>query len=423
MIHNPDGIPPSGFSADDLFVHRCMKKSIPLDQETRRPIRVLHSFPHRLGMSRICTTAWHEIDSSVGAGAQVTVMCGDSVRPFSRNIKVIKTLAKGSLRVPSRIVGAPRICALHDWIVAKSLPSLKDQIDIIHAWPLAAVRTIQVAKNLGIPIAMERCNAHTRYAYEAVQNESDRLGIKLPPHFEHAYNRRSLETEELEYETADTLLCPSDFVVKTFLNQGFAASKLRRFIYGVDTHVFNPNTGDRPKEQPFTMIFAGICAVRKGLHYALEAWLQSEASKTGRFIIAGNFLPAYQEFLTPMLGHPSIEVVGNRSDLPELMRNSDIFILPSIEEGFGLVCTEAMASGCVPLVSEACTELCKHMENSLVHKIGNVHALSEHISLLFRNPDLLDTLRQFGIQNRAQLSWETAGRSLTKAYNDILINH
>ena len=101
------------------------------------------------------------------------------------------------------------------------------------------------------------------------------------------------------------------------------------------------------------MIFVGVCAVRKGLHYALEAWLQSPASQNGQFLIAGEFIPAYKQKLAPMLAHPSVRLFGHRDDIAELMRQCDLFVLPSIEEGFGLVCTEAMASGCVCLVSDA----------------------------------------------------------------------
>ena len=43
------------------------------------------------------------------------------------------------------------------------------------------------------------------------------------------------------------------------------------------------------------------------MHYAFEAWLRSPASKDGTFLIAGEFLPAYQEKLAPMLAHPSVE--------------------------------------------------------------------------------------------------------------------
>ena len=40
------------------------------------------------------------------------------------------------------------------------------------------------------------------------------------------------------------------------------------------------------------------------------------------------------------------------------------FVVRTLEEGFCLDCAEAMASGCVPLVSEACTEVCRHEDNN-----------------------------------------------------------
>ena len=364
-------------------------------------------------------TAWHEIDSSIAAGAELTVMSGDAVRPFERPVKLTTTLSKGRLRLPYRLVGGSAMCIIHDWIVARQLPSLKDSIDIIHGWPQGALRTIRVAKKLGIPIVMERCNAHTRYAFEVVREESERIGVKLPFNYEHSYDSRILRIEEAEFEECTALLCPSEFVVNSFLERGFAREKLQRFIYGVDTSLFYPNLSQRPVDRPFTVIFAGLCAVRKGLHLALEAWLSSDASKSGEFMIAGDFLPAYRKKLEPLLSHPSVKVLGNRRDLPELMRNSDLFVLPSLEEGFGLVCTEAMASGCVPLVSEACTDLCKHMENALVHTIGDVNSLSEQITFLYRNADILKRLRDSGIANRPNISWEAAGKSLVDAYRNI----
>ena len=101
------------------------------------------------------------------------------------------------------------------------------------------------------------------------------------------------------------------------------------------------------------MIFAGGCAPRKGLHYALEAWLRSPAHETGTFLVAGTFVPGYAERLSPMLRHPSVRVLGHRSDLPALMRTCDALVLPSIEEGSALVTYEARGSGCVVLVSDA----------------------------------------------------------------------
>lgn len=388
--------------------------------EEDKPLRVLHSFPHRLGKGRICTTAWYEIDSVAAAGAEMKVMAGDSVRPFPARVKVNTTFRWGKLRAPYKLLGARRMCILHDRIVARRLSKIRDEIDIIHAWPLGALHTIREARRLGIPVGLERCNAHTRFAYEVVQKECDRIGVPLPPGHEHAFDPAILALEEEEYAQATALLCPSDFTAKTFSDRGFPKERLARFIYGVDETIFHPGSTPRPKNQPLRMIYVGVAAVRKGLHFALEAWLESPASQEGEFWIVGGFIPAYRDKLAPMLSHRNIKVLGHRDDVPALMRDSDIFIMPSIEEGFGLVCTEALASGCVPLVSEACTDLCRHQVNSLVHPVGDVKTLADHITLLQQDRELLGRLRENGLNAVPTLTWEAAGRSLIEAYKQII---
>jgi glycosyltransferase involved in cell wall biosynthesis len=168
------------------------------------------------------------------------------------------------------------------------------------------------------------------------------------------------------------------------------------------------------------MLFVGVCAVRKGLHFALEAWLKSPASKEGAFLIAGSFLRAYEEKLAPMLAHPSVQILGHRKDVPALMRKSDILVLPSIEEGFPLVIAEARASGCVPLASSACAEICTHMETGLVHHVGDVDALTEHITLLHENRALLERLRARSLSTVPEITWAAAGKKLLEVYRGVI---
>ncbi len=245
---------------------------------------------------------------------------------------------------------------------------------------------------------LERPNAHTGFAMEVVQKECERLGVKLPPDHEHAYDAEKLRKEEEEYRLATRLLCPSDFVVKTFLDKGFRRNKLARHMYGFDEKIYYPSAEPRDPKRGLTMIFVGVCAVRKGVAFRPGGVAEVPGLKDGTFLIAGEFLPAYQEKLAPMLSHPSVKVLGHRNDVPELMRKSDILVLPSIEEGFGLVITEAMGSGCVPLASEACTEICKHMENGLVHRVGDVEALTQHITMLHEDRALLERLRAASLE-------------------------
>jgi len=316
-----------------------------------------------------------------------------------------------------------RACALHDHIVARRIEHMAGEIDIIHAWSLGALETLKTAARLGIPTVLERPNAHTRFAYEVVQKECDRLGVPLPTNHEHAYNQNILSKEEEEYRLAYRLLCPSEFTARTFVEQGFSRKQLARHFYGYDENVYYPEPQARTGDGGLRVLFVGVCAVRKGLHFALEAWLRSPAHERGTFLIAGEFLPAYEEKLRAMLAHPSVRVLGHRNDVPELMRKSDVLILPTIEEGFGLVCTEAMGSGCVPVVSEACTDLCQHMKNAMVHRIGDVEALTEHLSMLDRDRGLLEKLRNGGLKTAPSITWNAAGTRLLDVYRNVIAEY
>src|SRR5208282_2595276 len=117
------------------------------------------------------------------------------------------------------------------------------------------------------------------------------------------------------------------------------------------------------------------------------------AHRDGTFLIAGTFIPGYADLLSSMLSHPSVKVLGERNDVPELMRKSDILVLPSIEEGSALVTSEARGSGCVLVVSEAAGAICRHMENALVHGVADVAALTQHFTVLHSNRALLENLR------------------------------
>jgi glycosyltransferase involved in cell wall biosynthesis len=121
-----------------------------------------------------------------------------------------------------------------------------------------------------------------------------------------------------------------------------------------------------------------------------------------------------------MLSHPSVKVLGHRDDVPDLMRKSDILVLPSIEEGFGLVITEAMGSGCVPLVSDACTDECKHMGNGLVHHVGDVNTLAQQITMLHQDRDLLGKLRSAGLNMCPGITWKAAGEKLLQVYRSVI---
>jgi glycosyltransferase involved in cell wall biosynthesis len=121
-----------------------------------------------------------------------------------------------------------------------------------------------------------------------------------------------------------------------------------------------------------------------------------------------------------MLSHPSVKLIGFRKDLPEVMRKSDVFVLPSIEEGSALVTYDARGSGCVLLVSDATGAVCNHNVNALIHKVGDIKSLAEHLTLLDQNRTELERLRINSLATTHEITWAAAARKIHKAYSEIL---
>lgn len=379
-------------------------------------MRILYSFPHKLGADRICYTAWQQVRGLTAAGAEVLAMPAAVSRKIPGTVQ--PTLARGKVRLPFRLLGKYRALRLHDRIVAHRLKGLASRVDVVHVWPSAALETIEAAKHLGIPTVLERPNAHTRFAYDVVRAECERISVHLPSGDDYTYRNEVLAREEEEFKQADYLLCASEFSTRTFRENGFLPERIIRHTYGFDEGLYFPDA-HKPNQQ-FTAIFVGVAAVRKGLHLALEAWEQSPASSDGRFMVAGEVAPDYARYLKEYLRNPNVLVLGHRRDVPELMRKADMLILPSLEEGFALVCAEAIGSGCVPVVSQACTEICQHMHNALVHPIGDTQTLTRHITMLYQDRALLQKLRETCIRERLNYTWTAAGRKLLGAYETAI---
>lgn len=389
-----------------------------MKSEIKRPVRVLYSFPHKIGASGVNYAAWKLVKALHDTGAEVTVFPGVLHKALPEGVRVVPTLSRGKFRLPYKLFGWMRICKLHDRIVARRLRRMADQFDVVQCFPLGSLETIRTAKELGIPTFLERCNAHTGFAYEVVEQECRKLGITMPEGHAHAYNEAFLRREEQEYEATDYLFCPSEFVARTFEDRGYSRSKLARFQYGYDADAYTPAEPPCAGKPGLTVIFAAGCAPRKGLHYALDAWIKSKASEHGRFLIAGEFIPGYAELLAKQLAHPSVSVLGYRNDMPDLMRGSDVLVLPSIEEGSALVTYDARGSGCVLLVSDSTGAMCEHEVNALVHQTGDVETLTSHFDRVHEDRALLARLRAASLETAADLTWEASGRAMMAAYQN-----
>jgi D-inositol-3-phosphate glycosyltransferase len=383
--------------------------------------RVLYSFPDTLGKSGIGTTALEQVRSLARLGVDVHVAAtGLAEDP---GVEHTLTMSAAGRRVPHRVLGRDRAGSLrayswHDRRVAALLARQGQSFDVVHCWPQATLRTASSARAQGIPVLRQAPSTHTAHAIETVAEVHEALGLPLESNDVHGHSAMLVARELEEYQAADCVLVPSEHAERTFVEHGVAADRVALHRFGCDLRRFTPGPAPSP-ERPLTVLFAGRGEPAKGLHVALRAWANSGLGSRARLVVCGDVEPRFRTYLGELLQQPGIEERGFVPDLSTLMRESDVLLLPSLNEGSALVTYEAQASGCVLAVSDATGANAEHMVHGLIHAAGDVDALSEHLALLARDRALLANLRARSVGDRDRLSWDAAARGLADVYSQV----
>jgi glycosyltransferase involved in cell wall biosynthesis len=377
--------------------------------------RVLLSFPMRIGVPGIGMTAWYQATGLARQGARVSVVCGSVERPLPGVRVLLETMKAGSLKIPYRCFGSHRAAAFHDRRAARVLARRAGDFDVLHAWPGGCERTFAAARAGGVPSFLERPNAHTGFAFEAVARECERLGIVLDASSPHAFDARKLSREEREFAAADALLCPSDFVAATHARAGEPERRLLRHRYGYDPERFAAPAPGGERRTP-VISFVGRLEPRKGVHLLLEAWRRAGVGDRAGLVLCGRMEPGYDAVLAPLLDQPGVELRGHVDDPGAVLRESDALALPSLEEGSALVTYEARGCGATLIVSDRAGAHVRNGHDGLVHAAGDVDALARHVRRLVDEPRLRASLRAKSLAGAGDLTWDAAASALLRAY-------
>ena len=114
-----------------------------------------------------------------------------------------------------------------------------------------------------------------------------------------------------------------------------------------------------------------------------------------------------------------VNLIGKSDDIYSLLSGSDIFLLPSQSESFGLAALEAMAYGNAVISSNAggIPEVNTHNRTGYLADVGDIQTMTNHAINLLENPDLLDSFKQ-----NAQLQAKTFETKLIVNKYRILYN-
>ncbi len=166
---------------------------------------------------------------------------------------------------------------------------------------------------------------------------------------------------------------------------------------------------------------------------AARAYLKSHGERLVWLIGGGETLfdyRAYREEFFSELGRlglkegSDVRVLGNvpSEKMPLLYASADVFVFPSVKEGWGLVLLEAMSAG-VPVVSSnipPMTEFLRDGENAMLVDPADYKALARGVLEVLENPGHAERIVKKGDETARYYSWESAAKKHTELYESIL---
>lgn len=217
---------------------------------------------------------------------------------------------------------------------------------------------------------------------------------------------------------ADRVIAVSDFLRREALAIGGSEKKARVIYGGVSTReAIQGEGGDRGKR----VLFIGALVRQKGVDTLIRAFKKvMERYGDAELVIVGD--GAERKGLERLCRELGVKArfKGYVDDTGEALRKSAVLVLPSREEGFGLVLLEAMASG-VPVVAARVGGIPEivNEENGLLVKSGDPEALAEAISRVLEDRELRERLVEKGFETLKNFSWKKMAGEVDEVYREL----
>jgi glycosyltransferase involved in cell wall biosynthesis len=170
--------------------------------------------------------------------------------------------------------------------------------------------------------------------------------------------------------------------------------------------------------------FLGRITMQKGPEYFVEVAACVLAKTRGvRFVMAGS-----GDMIDKMIRLVAQKGIADRfhftgflkgRDVYEMLVQSDVYMMPSVSEPFGISPLEAMQCGTPSIISKqsGCAEI---LNNAVKTDYWDIYTMADYIHAIVKYPAMYSTLRKNGLEEIDNIKWEYAGQKVRNIYNKII---
>lgn len=242
---------------------------------------------------------------------------------------------------------------------------------------------------------------------------------------------------KMMYQKSDAVIAVSKAVEKVITTSGFVDSDRLKTIYnGIVVENFaNAPQGCLRHELGFDVTTSIIGIIGQiSPHKGQDVFLRSISSimqnnPNSKFVIVGDdfrqgdYIQELKNVAIQLGIAEHVFFLGPRKDIPQIMKDLDVFVLASRNESFGLVAVEAMAAG-VPVVATAAggvSEIVEHEKSGFLISIDDDNMLAEAVCKVLKNPSLAKKHSENAmLRVRSLFSIESMTEQTVEIYHEVL---
>lgn len=308
---------------------------------------------------------------------------------------------------------------------------------VFFAYDTGALEALELLKGTGVHSIVGQIDPG-RYEAELVKREEERWpgwALRRTNVPEQYFERR-----EREWSLADHVLVNSEFCRKALVRQGVPEEKLAVMPLAYEPldstnigvvnsrHECNPKANGwlrgRDVPAPFycrcrhapgqqlRVLFLGQVILRKGIQYLIEA-AKALKSDEVQFDVVG---PIGISAMAMKSAPRNVFFQGRvaRNEAAEWYRRADVFVLPTISDGFAITQLEAMAQGLPVVATRNCGEVVTEGVDGFIVPPGDSTALAACIARYVGNRDLVESQGAAARRKAGEFGLERLGRELQK---------
>jgi glycosyltransferase involved in cell wall biosynthesis len=323
--------------------------------------------------------------------------------------------AASAMRSRGRSSGVYGVALRHgSWFdrrVARHLAGqpLRPDQDAFFGFDLGCLETLRLLRSREVVAVVDQFDP-ARIEYDLVRAEAERWPGWSPelPVIPEAY----FERLQAEWEAAAGVIVNSAWSAEALVRQGVARERIEvvPLAYEPRDRLASP----RPRhEGPLRVLWLGSVILRKGIQYLVEAARllgdrSIEVVVVGRIGIAEAVVrsaPANVVFRG--------EVIHDR--VAQEYAAADVFVLPTVSDGFGLTQLEAMAHGLPVVTTPRCGSVVDDRVDGLVVPAGDGEALAKALATLDDDRDMVEAMSGMALAKSSQFTLERYGAGLDAA--------